>query len=239
MPEITRTTIDIIQGAFKLIGVFSEDRALSGKRADEGLYYINILLDDFANSSIRIAYNALLNFNLVQNQQAYEISNKSGADVSNNPLVALKYVNLTDGDIQYEVEIIPDNLYYENTKLNTLTGRPLRIFLQNDIDESNLFFVIKPDKAYPCTVKGKFVLNHVTLHQVLNDVPAYYHLFLEYALGRLLHSRYPGSTWDKAAEDTYQDRLKRITAANDQDLTIATNGMFLGNRTRSSNILSI
>ena len=238
MPEITRITNDIIEGAYKIIGVFSEESNLPQHRIIEGLDYLNKLLDQFASSSVKIAYNDTITFPLVVGQTSYEISNKVGADVSSNPLVIMRFVTLQDGDIVFPLEVIPDNIFFNRRRDTTLTGTPSQVFLQNAVDESNLNFVIKPDKAYSCVVKGKFVLNHVSLNQPINQIPASYHLFLELALGRILRGVYPGSDWSASDESNYTVMKKDLESANDLDVISITSSSLMLNKRHNNGILS-
>lgn len=228
MTNITRTVNTIIEGAYKLIGIYSEDRALSGQLTTEGLESLQEILDHFAATDTRIAYNSELNFNLTIDKAEYTLSKEAGADINSNRIVELKYVVLTDGDFDYPVKILSDEYYFNRKRQVTSTGRPVRVYLQNEVDTVNsaevsrLVFFTLPDKAYSCTVKAKFVLDAVSLSQPLDEVPNYYHRFLKYALGRELSSEYPGSEWDNLKEKKYIEMLENITNASDVDLTART-----------------
>lgn len=228
MTIISRTVNDVVEGAFKLIGLFSEDRALENFRATEGLSYLQKILDNFGGVNTRIAYDAQLPFNLVLNQRTYTFSKEVGADVNSNKIVELKYVFLTDSDFNYPVDIENDDIFF-NRRINLLsTGRPTQCFFQNALDETNSYEVSKitfftlPDKAYDCTIKAKFVPNAVALSQPFDEVPNFYHLFLEYALGRELRNHYAGSNWDNEKELRYKELLDNVLAGNDLDLTTKT-----------------
>lgn len=228
MTLITRTVNTLIEGAYKLIGVFSEERPLEGSRITEGLEYLQEILDHYASNDTRIAWDDTLTFNLVIGQQEYTFSKDGGADVNSNRIVDLKYITIQDGDFSYPVIIQSDELwYYRKRKLNN-TERPQQAFLQNALnqgtssEESKIFFFSKPDKTYTCLIKAKFILNAVALSQPLDEVPNYYHRFLKYALGRTLNDHYPGSTWNQKKEDTYTQLLENITNASDVSLDSRT-----------------
>ncbi len=218
MTVITRTVNTIIENAYKLIGLYSEDRALEQSRTTEGLYLLNALLDHYASNDKRIAYNSLLSFNLVIGQTTYSFSKKVGASVDSNRIVDLKYIILEDDDKNYPVNIQPDQFYFNNIRKTNVINRPIDAYFQNDIDESRIIFFTKPAKAYPITLKAKFVIDAVELSQPLDEVPAYMHLFLGYALGRILHDHYPGSVWTSTQEAQYQEMLANIINAADTSL---------------------
>lgn len=222
MTVITRTSNSIIENAYKLIGIFSEDRALEGGRVTEALSLLNQLLDQYASVNTRIAYDSLLNFTLTAGKQDYTFSKAIGADVDSQKIVRIKFINLTDGDFSYPVRIQPDEFFFNKTRNLISTTRPTDAYFQNQIEGSKLVFFTKPDKNYGCTIKAKFVIQSVDLNEVLNEVPSYYHMFLEYALARVLQNHYPGSIWDQIKEDFYQKMLIDISDASDVDLDART-----------------
>lgn len=219
---LTRTANEIIEGAFKLIGIFSEDRALEKGRTNEALDILNELLDSYANAPSQIAYNSEVIFNLVIDQQSYTFSEDIAADVNTRKIAELKYVTIKDDNLNYPVDILPDEFLLNRTHLTAARGRPQRCFFQNENELSTITFFSLPDKTYECRIKAKFILENVALNENLNEVPRSYHLFLKFALGGLLNSHYPGSTWTTKNESFYQSLLKDIQASSDLDLN--TNG---------------
>ena len=217
-----QTANEIIQGAFKTIGVYSEESVLEGFRAQEGLYYLNMLLDSFATKDTYISFNDLLNFTLTPNKRVYELSNLITADVTSNRLVSIRYLALAYNNFSYPVLISEDYDFYMN-KRNLLTSRrPRRVFLQNNISKSLINFFYAPDYAYECTIKGKFVLNRLDfVTDVIEGVPADYILFLEMALARLLHSKFPGSAWTEMNEREYnQAKIDMKASVDKPDMTV-------------------
>lgn len=217
MPLITRTSNQIIENAFKIIGLFAEDIALENGRMVEGLYNLNILLSQYASSPEKIAYNSNITFNLVPNQREYSISKAIGADVNSNRLVSIKYLTLKSNDIIYPVDITDDEFYINRTRTDTFKTLPRQCYLQNEIEGSIIVFFQIPDQVYECRIKGKFTIDEVELSQVLDEVPNYYHGFLEYALAKQLHSKYKGSSWDANDEETYRSMLNDIKTYSDID----------------------
>lgn len=212
------TTTQLIQAAFKNIGVLSNDRNLSNDEIAEGLEQLNFLLTHFSAEPQLIAYRKVLEFPLVANQITYEISQEPSADVTSNRLVILNYINLRDSQIQYPVQIVPDAYYYNRRRVVNYIRRPTQVFLQNDIGKSFLTFLAAPDKSYDCTIKGKFVLDEVTLNTDFTEVPRYYYAFLELALARALNGKYPGSRWTPVQESEYESTRQSVMSVNDRDL---------------------
>ena len=227
---ITRTTRNIVDGAFKKAGMFTEDRDTPGFRLKEGIYYLNSLLDSFANGSPPIPYDKLLTFNLIVGKREYSIGSGVGFDVTSNLLIAIKYITLKDGDSIFPVRNITDTPYYYNSRNDAQSGKPSKCFIQRSENATFLNFFIKSDKTYECTIKGKFVLDHVDENTILDQVPARYHLFLEYALARELSANYPSQPWSVQKEKIYQELLIVSTGANDINLNLDIRGTIKGHR---------
>ena len=228
MTLLGRTTNQLIEGAFKILSLYTEDRALGNNRMTEGLFYLNALLSNYASSPSKIAYDSELTFDLVPNQRSYTISKAPGADVDSERLVILKFVRLKNNDTFYEVDITKDSLYFNGVGYESYTGLPSKCFLQNSPGFSTLTFFEKPDIAYSCTIKGKFVLAPIELNQSLSIVPNYYYLFLESALARTLASRYKGSTWASNDEAQYQEMLKSLTNISDVNIVADPGALLSG-----------
>jgi hypothetical protein len=235
MTIITRTVNTIIEGAYKLIGVFSEDRALEGGRVTEGLGLLQEILDHYASVDTRIAWDAPLTFNLVIGQTEYTFSKSGAADVNSNRIVELKYITIQDSDYNYPVIIQPDEYYFNRRIALNVSARPVEAYFQNALDQANsaeeskIIFFSKPDETYTCVIKAKFVLDAVSLSQPLDEVPTYYHRFLKYALARSLNDSYPGSTWDIKKENEYKMMLENIINASDINLETRTGAALKAN----------
>lgn len=217
-----RTANEIIEEAFKIIGIFSEERNLSGKRLKEGLDLLNGLLSSYRASTQLIAYDSIITFNLVVGQRQYEISEEVSADVNSNPLARLKFVTIENDNLQHPIGIVPDNYFYARGINLNLSRRPTQVFLQSENEKTFLNFLVKPDLTYLCTVKGKFVLDDLTLNTDITTIPRYYTLYLSSALARLLHPRYAGSKWDAVDETQYNELKEDVMSVADIDLITET-----------------
>jgi len=222
-----RTADDIIKGAYKLIGYKSKDRNLPQDFVIDGLYELNMLLDHYSTAPNLIPYDTTLQFPLVIGQESYVISDQITSDVTNRRLINLKYVNLLDGTDRYPVRVENDTLFYRFNRDETNKSRPTYCFLQLEVGGSILTFIGKPDKAYTCIVKGKFILEHLDLNSDISTLPIGYHRFLKYALGRELKAGLNGSNWNVEAEANYQDALKNLTSTNDKDIELKPDSLFV------------
>lgn len=226
----------IIDRAFRLIGVASDDRNLPGERVQEGFDLLNALVDEFSSESSMIPYETSLSFNMVIGQDVYEISNLVSADITSNPLVTLSFVRLEDLDLKYPVGIVEPVTEWSNRKNVNLTGRPRQVYVTREVNKSFLNFREKPDKNYATELFGKFILDNLTLSTDISNLPPRYNLFLEYALARLLTSRYPGSVWNELSEKKYNEMLESGANSNDKELNVITSNALLQSNRRYYNI---
>lgn len=220
----TRNVADLIQKAYRKIGIYSDDRNLDGDKACLGLDTLNELLDEFATSDPLIAYFNTLQFNLIPNQREYVLSKAVPYDVESNRIIKLKWMILNYSNLNYPIRIREDIDFYQvhrNTDVKTI---PFEVFLQNTIDEkSKLFFFQIPDKDYECTVKAKFVIEKFnSLSDPITNVPAYYYRFLQYAVAHALKDDFTANTWDEGKQRTYDNLKCNIEKASDIDLSPIT-----------------
>lgn len=227
----------IIERAFRLIGIASDDRNLPGERVQEGFDLLNALVDEFSSESSMIPYETSLSFNMTAGQDVYEISNLGSADITSNPLVSLSFIRLEDLDIKFPIGIIESVTEWTNRKNVNLTGRPRQVYVTREVNKSFLNFREKPDKAYSTELFGKFILDNLSLSTDIPNLPPRYNLFLEYALARLLASRYPGSIWNDLSEKKYNEMLESASNSNDKELNVITSTALLQPNRRYYNVL--
>jgi len=102
----------------------------------------------------------------------------------------------------------------------TLQSRPGFCFLDKQDTESFVTFYPAPDQPYPCTLKAKVMVDKLTEHELMLELPPFYYGFMKYALARKFLSYYPSGNWPASAEEEYQDYFNIVKNANETDLTI-------------------
>lgn len=93
MPQVIRTTNDVIVNSLYLIGELGVGETPDGFMLSTGLELINELLDKFASDSIYIPYLTTLNFNLVVGKDVYSVSDIVPADITADRIVDLSFAN--------------------------------------------------------------------------------------------------------------------------------------------------
>lgn len=225
MPQTQIKARDLITKAYQLANVVSPTQALSGPQMNDGLSYLNELLDSFASDGVSIPFVKVLTFNLVVGQDTYSISNLVSADVNYERIVALSSVNLAYAGGSYPVRVITRGQLYDNYRVTQIQSRPAYVILDRQELLTNLVFYPQPDMAYECNVRAKFMLDSLELNDTLDEIPPSANKFLRYALAKELHNVYPSQTWTPQAEQEYQKLYKMFKAGNDLDLTIDTDNI--------------
>lgn len=224
MPQITKTTDQLIINSLYLIGELGVGETPDAFMLSSGLELINELLTKFASDSIYIPYLTELNFNMVAQQATYSISDMVTADINADRIVDLSFANYTvpsaGQGIIYPLQIINKAQYYGVTRLLPLNTRPGFIFLDKQDLESFITLYPAPDQPYPCMLGVKSMINSLVANQSLEELPPFYYGFLKYCLGRKFLSYYPSGNWTKESEDEYQDYFNIIKNANETDVTV-------------------
>ena len=222
MAQITRTTNELIINSLYLIGELGVGEIPDAFMLSSGLELINELISKFSADSIYIPFLTTLSFTMVQGQATYSIGNSSSFDINADRIVDLVFANYLVQTIEYPIKIINKATYYGVVRLAspTLQSRPGFCFLDKQDTESFVTFYPAPDQPYPCTLKAKVMVDKLTEHELMLELPPFYYGFMKYALARKFLSYYPSGNWPASAEEEYQDYFNIVKNANETDLTI-------------------
>lgn len=225
MPQVSRTTNDLIINSLFLLGELGVGEDPDAFMLSSGLEIINEILDAFSADSIYIPYLTTLNFTFVVGQDTYSISDMMAADITADRIVDLTFANymvVTDPNqpITYPLQIVSKANYYNVVRLQKLQARPGLIFLNKQSTESFVTVYPAPDQPYPATIQVKSMINSLEPNEDLSELPPFYYGFLKYALAREFRSYYPSGNWNETAEEKYQDYISTLKNANETDVTI-------------------
>jgi hypothetical protein len=225
MPQITRTTNDVIINSLYLLGELGVGETPDAFMLSTGLDLINELLDKFSSDSIYVPYLTTINFNFVVGQDTYSVSDMIPADVNNNRIIDLVFANYVvqpdaSEPIVYPLRVISKAQYNNVVRLQNLNARPGFIFLNKQINESFITVYPSPDQPYPVILQCKVMLNSLDAQDDLSELQPYYYGFLKYALARKFLAYYPSGNWPQTNEDEYQEYYNNLKNANETDLTI-------------------
>lgn len=93
MPQVARTTNDVIVNALYLLGELGVGETPDGFMLTTGLELINELLDKFSSDSIYIPFLTTIDFNFVVGVDTYSISDIVPADINQDRVVDLTFAN--------------------------------------------------------------------------------------------------------------------------------------------------
>jgi hypothetical protein len=227
---MARTVNRLIEQAFRKAGLFTQDRIIQGYKINEALDMLNDILDENSSEMSYVAFYEVFTFAMTPGQREYTIGRNVGNDVDHNRIVALKQVSLIASGARYPVNIISDNDYYSVIYYESAQGRPSSVFFQNEIGQSNLIFISKPDIAYDCEIKAKFILSNLALNTDITNVPPYYLQYLKYALAKELALEYLPANWTAAHESRFKKLENHLRMMNDYDVDLRLSNALIGRR---------
>lgn len=221
MPQVVRTTNELIVNALYLLGELGVGEVPDAYMLITGIELINELLDKFSVDNIYIPYLTTINFNFVAGQGEYSVSDMAvGADITEDRIVNLEFANYTVDTVVYPLRIVDKAQYYDLVRINNLQTRPSIIFLNKQPLESILTVYPIPDQPYPAFIQVKSMLNKLEPFDDLTALPPYYYGFLKYALARKFLAYYPSGNWPEQNESEYWDYYNNLKAGNETNLTI-------------------
>lgn len=225
MPQVVRTTNDVIVNSLYLIGELGVGETPDGFMLTTGLDLINELLDKFASDSIYIPFLTTINFNFTVGKDTYSISDMMTADIVSDRIVDLSFANYavpsgSGTQLIYPLRIINKATYWNVARQNNLLSKPGFIFLDKQSLESFITVYPIPDQPYPCKIQVKSMINSLTNQDTLGELPPNYYGFLKYALAKKFSGYYPSSNWTPAMEQELSDYYEAFKSANETDLTI-------------------
>lgn len=226
MPQLIRTTEDIIVNALYLIGELGVGETPDAFMRATGVDIVNEILDSLSQDSIYIPFLTTINHTFTVGKSTYSISDMVvGSDINADRIVDLSFANYTvqpleSEPIEYPLRVISKAEYYNVVRLNNLQARPGFIFFSKQPLVSLITVYPAPDQPYPFSIQVKSMINSLGADDDLGELPPFYYRFMKYAVGREFISYYPSGNWPQTNEETYQDCYQSLKNANETDLTI-------------------
>jgi len=224
MAQITRTTNELIINSLYLLGELGVGETPDSFMLSSGLELINELINKFSADSIYIPFLSTIPWTMVPGQATYTIGNAPGNDIIADRVVDLSFANYTvpsaGQGIIYPLQIITKSEYYGVTRLTPLNTRPAFIFLNKQDTFSEITLYPAPDQPYPGFIQVKKMVDELTEHELMTELPPFYYGFMKYALARKFLAYYPSGNWPQQNEDEYLDYYNNLKNANETDLTI-------------------
>lgn len=179
MPQVVRTTNDVIVNSLYLLGELGVGETPDAFMLSTGLELINELLDKFSSDSIYIPYLTTINSTFVVGKDTYSISDMMSADITQDRIVDLSFANyvvpatgvnpgpqtsnfITNYQINSELIITSGNSYSTGTALmvqvtdnGTLPAplSPNTIYYSIFVDSSHILLAT----TYTNAINGTFI----------------------------------------------------------------------------------
>lgn len=231
MPQTLRTTNDIINNAFYMLGEFTPNKIPEARDITTGLYILNDMFDYYSSRGVYIPFFNTVSFTMVPNQGTYTFSNViTNPDVTSERIVEIDFINVIQDEVSYPVTILPQSQFKNMTRWTNLAAWPDTVYLQREVYVSKLVFYPLPQLPFVCEVVGKFMLDHLELHDQLSEIPPYYYRFLRYALARELKEFYPSSNWSETSENEYKIMFESLVSATDLDVSLNDSNILLNSQ---------
>jgi hypothetical protein len=222
LPHIKRTTNQVVNTAFYLIGLINPNEGIPGYYTTEAIYLLNTLLDHYMSVERLIPYFATLEFTLTAGKAEYLVGPGS-SEVTSEKISSIGQASLSLNNVSYPLEQIKYFNLQGNTYTTNKRATPATIILQNQVYESKIILYPIPDRDYLLQLQIKEQIGPLTDQSLLVELPVEYHRFLTYALARDLSSIFRVSkAWTPLLENEYQTMKKNLMG--NADIELGTNG---------------
>ena len=188
------TVSDILKDAMGLCNATEIDETPSSSEMAVALRAANTMLGRWATQNLLIRSDTEITFNTVAGQASYTIG-ASGADITSPKLLRLSSGYVTDGSIDYPLDIFTMEMHNNLGNKVVATGRPIYVAYdpgaaQQAAQKGTLYFYYKPNKAYAVFLEGStYFTEFVNMTDTVAFEPAYYEALI-YGLAVRLFRRY-------------------------------------------------
>lgn len=179
---MTYLASELISNAYYDSGIVSRElETVSGQQAQDGLAYLNQVLDEPRINSGLVPYESTYQFNGVVGQEQYSVSNLVKIDT------AVFYI----GSVRYPMVQSHRNDYFGSGRVENINSLPYSYFVERTLGGSDIYLYFKPDSTYLFEIHGSFSPTSVTLVTDLDLVyDKYFQTFLHFLLMERLCAGY-------------------------------------------------
>ncbi len=228
MSEPTTTVRQFIADSYQLISANSPNTTLPGRTQTQGLKIINVLLNQYSANGLMITVEKQVDYTIAINQQFVTFGSADYTptpDITSEGRLALLYnAWLTLDGVTYPLIDEKRTEFYSSYKYEPLSGLPRYIVVVPQTNLTTCQIFPSPSQVYELSFYGKFQLSKLTLNDDLSELPTYYELFFQYAVGKYLaYSTGRASAWTPELEATYRELQTDVVAVTPMNLDININ----------------
>lgn len=176
------TTLQLINNAYYESGIVSRGfETVSGQQAQDGLQFLNDLIEDKTVDNGLIPYYLEYDFAAEIGQEVYFIPNLINVDTF------VFYINT----VRYQTQNRGRREYFGTSRADNIQSLPGSWHLERCFGGANLYIYFLPDQNFPLTIWGQFRLQEVTINQDLSlTLDRFYINYLKYDLAVRLCAEY-------------------------------------------------
>lgn len=227
----SKTALDLIKGALRLIGQYAPGESLSADDANDGLDSLNGLLDVLSTQNLAIFNNNENITTLVAGQSAYTVGVGGNINIQRPLRITQAYSRLTTSGSSVDFQCdIKDTAFYASIGMKNQPGPwPKVLYYNTSFPLAQLFVWPVPQRAIEFHFWTDMLMQSVSLTTQL-ALPQGYYLALQFALAEILAPQYGVAVSADARRlaDRYMKAIKSNNSSPDRlmvvDGAIATTG---------------
>ena len=206
------TTLKLITNAYYESGIVSRGfETVSGQQSNDGLGFLNDLLQDKTVENGLIPYYEKYNFTAIAGVEKYFIQN----------LIEIETFTFYIDTVRYQTENRARREYFGSSRADNIQSLPGSWHMERCFDGANLYMYFKPNTTYPLEIWGQFRLNDVTMLQDLSlTLDRFYINYLKFDLAARLCAEYNYSVPPGVAKQlkAYEDNISKKSGPMDMRL---------------------
>ncbi len=203
------TTLQLITNAYYESGIVSRGfETVSGQQANDGLQFLNELIQDKTVENGLIPYYTQYDFAAVTGQERYFIPDLIEIDT---------FVFYID-TVRYQTENRARREYFGSSRADNIQSLPGSWHMERCFQGANLYIYFKPNTTYPLTLWGQFRLQNVVINQDLSlTLDQFYITYLKFDLAARLCAEYNYSIPPAVAKQLakYEDNISKKSGPMD------------------------
>jgi len=176
------TTLQLINAAYYESGIVSRGfETVSGQQANDGLGFLNDLLQDKTMDNGLIPYYEKYNFPAIAGVETYFIPD----------LIEVETFVFFIDTVRYQTDNRARREYFGSSRADNIQSLPGSWHMERCFGGANLYIYFKPNTNYPLEIWGQFRLNSVALNQDLSlTLDRFYITYLKFDLAARLCDEY-------------------------------------------------
>ena len=188
------TVSDLLKDAMGLVNATEIDETPSSSEMAIALRVANVMLGRWATQNLLVRSDTTTSFSTQAAKASYTIG-ASGADITASKPLRIHSGYVTDGSVDFPLEVITREMYNNLNDKGVSTARPEYVVYdpgdaQQAVQKGTFYLYSIPDKVYPVKIEGNtYFTEFVNMTDTVTFEPAYYEALI-YGIAVRLFRRY-------------------------------------------------